>query len=211
MKDRLFAILTFVILKYPLPAAAEPEEWALSLFDCIDLAIQHNLDFESNLKNPEIAAQEVRIARAAFHPDFSANANLRDATSPGGVDSQTNQLFTGTQTAREPAGSSLGGSLPTGATWSLSANNPSTDVTNRGNSFNNENGFVSVEFRQPLLRNRAINSNRLGIQLSDLALLDSESQQQNQLMNLVTNVEFAYYNLIAARDRLTIFQHRMIW
>lgn len=206
MKIRVATTFVAVALMAPLPAAAEQEERALSLADCIDLAIQHNLEFESNLKNPEIAAQDVRIARATYDPSFSANANLRDTTSPGGVNSQTNQLFTGTQTARESAGTSLGGSLPTGATWSVSARNTNTDVTERGNSFNNENGFVGIEFRQPLLRNRAIDPNRLGIQLSDLALQDSESQLQNQLMNLVTNVEFAYYDLIAARDRLTIFQ-----
>ncbi|MFT5470687.1 MAG: outer membrane protein TolC [Verrucomicrobiales bacterium] len=109
---------------------------------------------------------------------------------------------------RENVSAWLGVSLPTGATWSIRANNTNTntDVRDCGGAFSNENGFVGVEVRQPLLRNLGIDSNRLGIELSELDLLDSESLLLNQLMNLVTNVEFGYYDLIAARDRLMIFR-----
>jgi outer membrane protein len=181
------------------------EERPLSLAECIDLSIKHNLDLESGLKTPLIAAQNLRSARAAYEPSFSVDSNYRSTTSPGGVDTQTSQFFSGTETTWDRYGTGLSGQLPTGMTYSLGASKTRTDVLNNG-AFFNENGVVGVDVRQPLLKNLWIDSTRLQIALGRLNLRISESQLRSLLMSLVTNVEFAYYDLVAARDRLRIIQ-----
>ncbi len=181
-------------------------ERVLTLSECIDLALKHNLDLESGRSNPRIAAYQFRGARAAYEPSFFAQFNRSSSTSPGGVDAETKELFQGTETSQDRYGGSVRGLLPTGATYNVGLNRSRTDVSNNGGDFFNENTFAGVEIRQPLLRNLWIDTTRLNIELSRLNLRMSEFDLFALLMRITADVEFAYYNLIAARDRLTIFQ-----
>jgi len=182
------------------------EDYALSLEECIDFALKKNLDLQSGQTVPLIAEYNLRAARSAYEPSLTANFSHRSTTSPGGVDSQTNELFRGTETMRDHYGAGITGRLPTGATYSIGANKTRTDVMNLGGQFFNEHAFVGADIRQPLLKNLWIDSTRLQIEVGRLNLRLSESGLQSLLINVITNVELAYYNLIAARDRLKIFQ-----
>ncbi len=185
---------------------APAEERGLTLLECIDLALQHNLELESGRQTPLIAGYALRGAWAAYEPNLNARFNRRSSTSPGGIDSDTKQLFPGTETEQDRFGGSVSGLLPTGLTYSLGANRVRTDGSNAGGDFLNEDGFFGVDVRQPLLRNAWIDTARLQIHLGRLNLQVSESELRALLMRLITDVEFAYYGLIAARDSLTIIQ-----
>ena len=181
-------------------------ERSLSLEECITLALKHNLDLERESKDPLIAAQQLRGAIAAYEPGFSFDSRYRSVTSGRGFDARSSQLLFGNRTTSNRFGTGLNGQLPTGMTYTLGANRTDSDLLNRAGRFLDVNGFAGVEVRQPLLRNLTIDTTRLQIALGRLNLRVSESELQQFLMNLVTNVEFAYYDLVAAKDQLRIFQ-----
>ena len=182
------------------------EERKMDLAECIDLALQHNLDLVSGRDEPLIAQHVLRGARSAYQPTLTVEAMRQSSSSPGGLDAETKQLFTGAESTQRRYGAGVGGQLPTGTIYSLSANQSRTEGLNSGGDFFNKDGFVGLEVRQPLLKNLWIDTTRLQIGLGRLNLQLSESGLRGLLMRVTTEVEFAYYDLIAARDRLTIIQ-----
>lgn len=195
-------VLTFALLLHH----GWCEDRPIRLDECLDLALQHNLDLESGQLDPLIAGYDLAGARSAYQPVFSAQVGRTSSTSPGGVDAETKQLFSGTKTTQDRYRADVRGLLPTGMTYSFGANRTRTDGSSNSGSFFNEDGFLGLEVRQPLLKNLSIDTSRLQIKLGRLNLQLSESQLQSLLMRVITDVEFAYYDLIAARDRLTIIQ-----
>ena len=188
------------------PGILPADERSLSLEECIDLTLQHNLDLESQSKDPLIAAEELRGSIAAYQPVFSVDGRYRSVTAAPGFDVQTNQAVTGDRTTSNRIGTGLNGILPTGMTYDLGANRTDSMLNGGAGRPLDVNGFAGVEVRQPLLRNLTIDTTRRQIALDRLDLRVSESELQRFLMNLVTDVEFAYYDLVSARDRLRIFQ-----
>ena len=198
--------LLIVIALFGVLSSAWCRERAVRLSECIDMALQHNLDLASGQLEPVIARYNLAGAQSAFEPVLSARAGRTSSTSPGGVDAETKQLFSGTETTQDRYRADVRGLLPTGMTYSLGASRVRTDGTSSSGSFFNEDGFIGVEVRQPLLKNLWIDTSRLQIKLGHLNLRMSESEMLALLMQVVTNVEFAYYDLIAARDQLNIIQ-----
>lgn len=185
-----------------LPAGERP----LSLEECIDLALEHNLDLESQSRDPLIAAEDLRFSIAAYEPEILLDSRYRSVTTAPGVDAQTNQPVIGSRTTSNRFGAGLNGILPTGMIYNLGANRTDSTLDTRAGRFLDVDGFVGLEVRQPLLRNLSIDTTRRQIALDRLNLRVSESELQRFLMNLITDVEFAYYDLVAARDQLRIFQ-----
>ena len=181
--------LLLVLVCLPVVVVHAAEERALSLHECIRLALHHNLDLQSGRRDPLVAEQNLREAAAGYEPSFRVRSDYRSTT--------TEQSGVLDETAGGSYEAGLAGQLAYGMTYSLGANRDATP---------NENSSVGGEVRQPLLKNRSVDSLRLQIGLSELELQSSRSGLHDLLMNVVTDVEFAYYDLVAARDRLRIIQ-----
>lgn len=189
LASRPAALLLLPALFCILAATVCAEERALSLHECIRLALHHNLDLQSGRRDPLVAKQNLREAAAGYEPSFRVRSDYRSTT--------TEQSGVLNETAGGSYEAGLAGQLAYGMTYSLGANRDATP---------NENSSVGGEVRQPLLKNRSVDSLRLQIGLSELELQSSRSGLHDLLMNVVTDVEFAYYDLVAARDRLRIIQ-----
>src|SRR5206468_3169897 len=63
---------------------------------------------------------------------------------------------------------------------------------------------LSVQFAQPLLRNRGSYVNRLTVMVSRSTLRSSEYTMRNLIMNLVSQAENAYWDVISARESLRV-------
>ena len=187
--SRLPTLLLLPALLCILAATVCGEERALSLGECIHLALDHNLDLQSGRRDPLIAEQNLREAAAGYEPSFRVRSGYRSTT--------TEQDGVLDETGGGSYEAGLAGQLASGMTYSLGANRKATP---------NENSLVGGEVRQPLLKNRSTDSLRLQIGLSHLELQSSRSGLHDLLMNVVTDVEFAYYDLVAARDQLRIIQ-----
>jgi outer membrane protein TolC len=102
--------------------------------------------------------------------------------------------------------SSLGGSLPSGATYSLDGNVQKNYDTGGADY---SGGDLGVTLTQPLLKNLWIDSTRLNISVAKNNLKYSEQTLRNQLITTVTAVENAFYELIYARENLQVQQQAL--
>jgi outer membrane protein TolC len=66
------------------------------------------------------------------------------------------------------------------------------------------NSVLQVNFSQPLIRNRGMYVNRLPIMIARSRLRVTEYSLRDTVMQLVTNAENAYWDLVQARDNLRV-------
>jgi outer membrane protein TolC len=71
-------------------------------------------------------------------------------------------------------------------------------------SFENSGGSVQISMSQPLLKNGWIDGPRMAITLRKKDLKQSEWALQGQIMRTITEVQVAYYNLIASRELVKV-------
>jgi outer membrane protein len=165
----------------------------LSLKDCIQIALEHNLDVKIERFTPEIARYDLNLAYASYEPVARGSTVRQGSTNPAGVTNRNDSFIAG-----------VTGLLPTGLTYELVgdvANNRTDDAPgHRENSV----GSASILLRQPLLRNSWIDATRLNIQVKKKLLGIAELSMRQQIMNTVTGVELAYYDLNLARQNVEV-------
>jgi len=175
---------------------------ALSLDDCVQQALQHNLLLEISRGSPELARINLEVSRTAYDPSLRLSTDISTASTPGGVDEQ-NRAFAGTETDAERYNASINGSAGSGLDYTLGGSLQHREGRNPG-LFENTFGSANLSLRQPLLRNAWIDGTRMSIRVNRNNLRVSELGLQQAIMDLVTRVERAYYDLILARDRVAV-------
>ena len=196
------AVAVFVL--FWSPAAGAKSNFsvrALSLKDCIQIALEHNLDVKIERFTPEIARYELNLAYARYDPVFGGSAIHRHGFEHARNDS-TNRI--GTRTKSDEFRAGVVGVLPTGLSYELGGDVSNTRITDFSGRAEDSVGAASIQLRQPLLRNSWIDAARLNIQVSKKLLRISELSLREQIMNSVTSVELAYYDLKLAQQRVRV-------
>lgn len=185
--------------------AGDAQVRELSLEACIRMALEQNLDAQISRTGPTIARYQLDLARTSYDLQWRSSANHSFSSSPGGVDAE-NRFFPGTETEADRFSTSLGGGLPTGLSYDIGSSLSNTRGTNPGGGFENTSGSVNLSLRQPLLRNAWIDSTRLSIRLRRKDVDISMLSLRQRIMQIVTRVELAYYDLILALERVRVQQ-----
>lgn len=191
---------------------------SLSLDEAIRLALEHNLDLQVERYNPVIAEYDRRALYGYYDPVFNSGLsranNNREA---GGLNVNTGIPFPSTRSETDTASLGLGGILPTGMRYDVTQNLHENTVVRPflvgSNAFGpvfgkattdtwDSQGLISVS--QPLLRDFWIDATRLRINLARRNLRISELTLERDIMVVVTKVEEAYYDLIGARETVTV-------
>lgn len=178
---------------------------SLSLEDCLQMALKHNLNLRIERYEPQIAQFSLDAARAGYEPTFDFSATKRSSSVQSRFDPDTGNLILGNETQTDSFSTGIRGQLPTGLTYDLGgdlARNSGTFYTS-GKQYNSS---VGISLTQPLLRNFLTDSTRYNIQLSRRQLRSSEFLLNQQIMQVVTQVEQAYYDLIFARENMKVQQ-----
>ncbi len=214
----------------------------MTLQDCVQMALQHNLDLQIDRYNPQIALFNLRGYYGGYDPIFNASGqhDHRESgsqilggafTIPGSVTDDNN--FSG----------GFNGLLPWGTTYNLQANSTDTygssptlvpnhndpiyitntiiDIntgspisyvtTNYGSMpgrsfFENSAASASLNVSQPLLKNFWIDSTRLSIRVAKNRVKYSVATLRLQVMQTITTLEQAYYDLIYYRENVIVQQ-----
>ena len=171
----------------------------LSLDDAIKLALEHNQRVKVSAFSPEIARANVLTAYGAFDPALTFRRTYSEAETPGALTPFTRRPLT----QDDNYSLSLDGLMPWGMTYSLgaTADNP------RGtfNSFaNNYTTFGGVSLTQPLLRGFGFGATLSNLRVAKANRGISDWQHRQTVIDVVTNVIFAYNNLQQARENLRI-------
>ena len=182
----------------------------MSLTDCIQEAMQHNLDLQIERYNPQISLYNVNGAYGGYDPTF--NFAGTHSYNDSGATFQNGQHIAGSEYNEDSFSSSFNGTAPWGMTYDLGGNVASTKGGNTiSNIFvrdiQNSSGQVgALVLTQPLLKNFWIDQTRLNVRVAKNRLQYSEQGVRQQVITSVTAVANAYYELIFAQGNVKVEQ-----
>ena len=222
MKNPGLVIILFLLMILSAAAQSNPSLVAtntvvggrrMSLQDCIQEALHHNLDVQIQRYNPEIALYGLRAAYGGYDPTFNFSGTHNFDVQPGSLTSQGIQI-PNTTTKDDTFNTSLGGLLPWGLQYNFAGNISqqhfdSADTNGLAFSSRNSSGSTGVQLTQPLLKNFWIDTTRLNIRVDKNRLHYSEQGFREQVITSVTAVENAYYELMFALENLKVQQEAL--
>ncbi len=188
-------------------SAAEHPVQEISLQDCIDLALKHNLDLQVERRNPIRAEFNIAIAQAGyFEPSLGFSAQRDYSKGAVQFDPDIGLPVPAQENTTDSFNSSIRGLLPyTGLQYTLVANGSETETLGGGGGgFDSSRGGAAIVLTQPLLRNFWIDAGRLGITQSRNNYRSTELALKRRVMDTITQVEVAYYNLIFTFESLKV-------
>lgn len=174
----------------------------LSLQDAITLALQNNLDIEQFREGVQIAQFNLLSLRGVYDIISSSDVNYRSQTIP--VASQ----FGGGGSAFSVTQRTLTVNLITnqliersGGQWQVEMDNNRTTTSSTAQLLTTQyNPTLTFSFTQPLLRNFKTDFNRRQIQLAKKAVDLSDSQFRQRVIDIINQVQRAYWDLVFAID-----------
>ena len=214
----------------------------ISLQDCIELALKHNLDLKIDRYAPEIQLLTLQAYYGYYDPTL--NLSGQHSHDQSGSRILSGGFFVAGSTSDQDSFSgTLTGNLPWGTTYTLGTLDPIQDTTGTTPAmrtttnidfftpvtiipatnpvpvttlvphfvqvparepFENSSGSVGIQVNQPLLKNFWINQNTLNIRVGKNRLKYSEETLRLQIMQIITTLEQAYYDLIYNRENVLV-------
>lgn len=172
----------------------------MSLNDAIKKALQNNNDIEVSRDDVRFAETQLRGLYGVFDPLFSFTPQIIHNVSPqpsvtagGGVTGTTSTTIFNFSPSISRQFSKGGGFYTT--TFSNSRQS-SSSLTNRLISFYSSN--LSLQFTQPLLRDREVDANRHAIRVQKKRLEQTDSDFRQRTIQIISQVQAAYWNLVFA-------------
>lgn len=171
------------------PVSGAPLERDLTLAECILLAVRNNRDLAAGRLDRLVQTLSLEDAEDEFRPTSSVDVSVdTDSTaSPLGRETVSTLGVSPKVTLR----------IPTGGTFSLSAN---SRATNRDSS----EQFVMLEFVQPLLKGGGIEVGTANIATARRAERGGFLAFKSAVIDLVTRTVYAYRNVIQGMRELEI-------
>jgi outer membrane protein len=220
MRVRILVVIAFCVVgvaaAQTAPSAATNR--CLSLPQCIDLALTHNLDVQIARVSTEITRFNLSGAYGAYDPVFSARATQAHVSRPADFDPQKVNIDYPYQLTTDSAGLALEGLLPIGMSYSFNGRAghkwATTDFSSNPDAWglfwggiretNNFFADAGVTVKQPLLRDFWIDQSRLLIRVRRKEAKMTEQALRFQITSILLAVELAYYDLIAAREQMRV-------
>lgn len=171
---------------------------SLSLEDAVKLALERNLDIAVQRLNPSTFDYSISNLSAAYRPTLTSTISRQSTTNP------STQTISGAAagTGIENLTNTYNGGVSQNIHWgggsvSVSLNNNKQSTTSLTALFNPAyNTNWSAQYTQPLLRNFKIDSTRQQLVVTKLNQDISETQLQATIINTVSNVRNAYWDLV---------------
>lgn len=173
---------------------------ALSLKECIAVALQNNLDIAVELYNPQARQQDLRSEESVFDPSAFMETQRTDNRRPGGFAFGSSSDFWLFNTGARQK-------LLTGGTYELRFDYEFLNSSSFREQSNNTR--LALNLSQPLLRNFGIDANKTGIRIAFNNQGISREQLRLRVSGVVTQVQNAYFDLIFARENLEVQQRSL--
>ncbi len=181
------------------------EQLPLTLEEAIELALRNNNDIDASRNDVRIAEFNLRGARGVYDPLIGSANYYESATGPvasviGGApgDSVTQKRFL--SAAGVSGFSRFGGGLYTADFTSSRLTTSSTNATLNPQYPAN----FTLSYTQPLFRNFRIDNNRRLIEIANKNLSLSDAQFRQRAIEVIAQVEQAYWNLAFALRNLQV-------
>lgn len=187
----------------------------LTLEDCLQRAIEKNLGYRVARYDPRFATLALHAAYSPYDPslNLAVGQSYRVIPRDSFVDPSQFTPTTTSETWKDLYSVGLGGLSPSGLTYGINANLARKQVTTSFVPPNSlptsleNSGYtdgVSLDLRQPILKDFWIDGSRLNIQLAKNAVRQSEEGLRSALFNLCVAVTHNYYDWVGAREDVAI-------
>jgi outer membrane protein TolC len=195
----------------PLPSAERvgvdvSDQTPLTLNDAIRLALKNSNDIDESRIDVQIAEYNLKAARGIYDPLFSSENYYERATTPtsstlGGAGAS------GAVTQTDLTGSTrLGGFSPwAGGSYELDFSSTRLTTTNQNVRLNPQFPTAfTLTYTQPLIRGLRFDNNRRNIEIAKKNLSLSDAQFRQRAIDVITEVEQAYWDLAFALRNLQV-------
>ena len=180
------------------------EQRPLTLNQALELALSNNKDIEVTRKNIRIAEFDLKAARGVYEPRFSGQTYYEKATVPNisffspTITKVTNDSIVGN--------AGLQAYLPGfGTVFFASVNNHNVSTTNPISIISPQlSSNFTASITQPLFRGRSFDLNRRTIEVAKRNLTLSDVQFRQLTIDIVANVQRAYWDLTYALRNLQV-------
>jgi outer membrane protein len=179
----------------------------VSLDDCVQSALEKNLDVRIARYNPPMSLEDLQAAYAGYNPMFTLGAAHNYSKSGGGFNPAIGVVPSSTAD-QNTFNSSFAGLTPWGLNYNIKGN--IQEAFGQGAQgpitvpFDTASGSASIGLSQPLLKNFWIDQTRFNIKVGKNRVKYTDLGLKQTVMNLVTAVEQAYYDLIYARENVNV-------
>ncbi len=204
-KPAAFLLALLSLIQAPVPALAQlSAAERLSEDDAVRLALENNLGIQVARIAPQIQALSVAEAQTGFTPTFSTQFENGSNDTPSNSflsgaqgDKTTNSQFTNTVGISQLL--QWGGSYSIG--WDAARSTTNSIFTNFSPQLSSS---LSLNYTQPLLRNRTIDAVRQQVAISEINRDISDIDLEGTLAGTVRSVRNAYWELVYTRASLTV-------
>ena len=177
----------------------------LSLKSYLELVMANNTDIQLQFLTLETPKNAITRAFATWDPTASASFSSTRASSPA-VTALAGANTT--ITLSQPASFSFSELLPTGTQYNVSYSAVKSTTNSSFATLNPSlSSAMTFSFSQPLLRNRGAYINRMNLMIAKSRLRISESTLRNSVIQLISNAENVYWDLVQARENLRVAQN----
>ena len=209
--------IALLLSQLPFAAAQEPpapetparvgvglEKAEMSLAGAIARALEHNLDISIERTVIEEAVETELGSRGFLDPKFRLSPRVEDVTTP------TASSLIGTDGKLEQRQATLDGSwdqrLPWwGSSFQVSLENSRESTSNPFEAISPYNtARLGASVTLPLTRNRSIDAARARLRISSKQVDLSDTQFEVRVIAIVSAVQEAYWNLVAARQDVVV-------
>jgi outer membrane protein len=178
----------------------------ITLEQCVRQALEHNFSIQIQMTGPRIAQYDLQSSYALYEPTFDVEARRDYRQIEGSF--AGGQVYLPTEETDESIRSGLKGEAPSGLKYSVGF-----DVIHRNNQGGTFAGRtqrddydtdVGISLSQPLLRDFWTSPDRAQIKINRGNLKISEQLLHLRMMEVVRDVQVAYYELLAAQDEVKV-------
>jgi outer membrane protein len=176
----------------------------ISLEECVRLALVHNRELQIQRYNPELARLTLSGSYGVYDPVLVSGYRHTHDTDSGGYTLDTLQSLSVYDAQSHVANAGLSGSLPSGMTYDLSSSYVNTWGDRSGAPLETFNSAVAGKLTQHLLKNFWTDQARTTIQVNKRDLRITELGVDYRVMDIISQVEKAYYELIYTYDYVKV-------
>ena len=187
--------------------AEEHRTQALTLADCIGLALENNLDLKIEKITRESARQEVDAARGGYDPALKLSATRSHEETAGqsaGTAAGALEVLD-SRTDRNAYDASVGGETALGGlSYEVGTQLGDSSGTRDGNPFDTSTGSAGVTLTQPLLQGFKTGGARYQVLVARKQSAEAAVQLESKVQDVLAQVESAWYGLIEAREAIRV-------
>ena len=182
---------------------------ALTIRECVERALENNLEIRAERINPTIGTWGVVGAQGVYDPVLSGSVNYQDSKTPLAPQQAVSLGRSSLSEVQLNSTVGLAGKLPTGASYDFFGSNTRTSGDLASNFV--YTGSAGVSATQPLLRNFGFGVNAATIRIARESKTIAVQNFVQLVMSKISAVSTAYYELIfAIENHKTAVENRAL-